>query len=98
MQRPHVVEAIAELDEDDADVARHREQHLAEVLRLLLLSRRVRELAELRHAIDEERDLLAENLAELIDSCARVLDAVMQQPRTYRSYIQLELGADLRHG
>ena len=59
-ERAHVVEAIAQLDQDDADIARHREQHLAEVLRLLLLARGVRQLAELRHALDEERDLLAE--------------------------------------
>ena len=37
VQRAHVVQAIGELDEDDPDVLRHREQHLADVLGLLLL-------------------------------------------------------------
>ena len=37
-ERPHVVRAVGELHEDHADVARHREEHLAEVLRLLLLA------------------------------------------------------------
>jgi hypothetical protein len=40
MQRPHVVEPIGELDEDDPDVVHHREQHLAEALGLTLLARR----------------------------------------------------------
>ena len=39
VERPHVVRAVGELDQDDADVARHREDHLAEVLGLLLLAR-----------------------------------------------------------
>ncbi len=39
MQRAHVVETIGELDQDDADVVDHREQHLAEVLRLPLFAR-----------------------------------------------------------
>ena len=40
VQRPHVVQAVGELDQDDADVVDHRQQHLAEVLRLPLLARR----------------------------------------------------------
>src|SRR5262249_31984187 len=32
LERSHVVDAIAELDEKDADVLRHRDDHLAEVL------------------------------------------------------------------
>ena len=33
-ERAHVVEPVAELDEDDADVLGHGEEHLAQVLRL----------------------------------------------------------------
>ena len=35
-QRAHVVQAVGELDENDADIIRHRHQHLLEVLRLRL--------------------------------------------------------------
>ena len=38
LDRAHVVQAVGELDEDDAQVARHRQQHLAEVLGLLRLA------------------------------------------------------------
>ena len=34
LERPHVVDAVAQLDEEHTDVARHGDEHLAEVLRL----------------------------------------------------------------
>jgi hypothetical protein len=37
-QRAHVVQPVGELDQNDADVARHREQHLAEIFRLRLFA------------------------------------------------------------
>ena len=40
VERAHVVQPVGELDQDDADVLRHREQHLAEALRLRVLARR----------------------------------------------------------
>jgi hypothetical protein len=53
VHRAHVVQPVGELDEDDADVARHREQHLAERLGLRLLARREAKLVELGEAVDE---------------------------------------------
>ena len=38
-ERPHVVDAVGQLDENDANVVDHREEHLAEVLRLAFLGR-----------------------------------------------------------
>jgi len=38
-ERAHVVEAIGKLDQDDAHVARHRDDHLAVVLGLRLVAR-----------------------------------------------------------
>ena len=35
-ERAHIVQAVAELDEDDTDILRHREQHLAQVFDVLL--------------------------------------------------------------
>ena len=35
-QRTHIVQAISELHENDADIARHCQQHFAEILRLCL--------------------------------------------------------------
>src|SRR6185437_16100095 len=50
---PHVVRAVRELHQDDAQVARHGEEHLAEVLRLLLLARAEVDLPDLGDAVDQ---------------------------------------------
>src|SRR5207248_1737819 len=59
VERPHVVEAIGQLDHQHAQVARHRHQHLAEVLGLPLLARGEGQLADLGHAVHQLGDLLA---------------------------------------
>ena len=97
LERPHVVDAVGELDQDDADVARHRQQHLAEVLRLPLLARRPGDLAELGDALDQELDLGAEQAADVLGGGAGVLDAVVQQARADRRHVQPQLGDDARH-
>jgi len=56
LQRAHVVRAVGQFDQDDPDVLGHRDQHLAEVLRLLLLDAdRLRGLegAKLGDALDQ---------------------------------------------
>ena len=62
VQRPHVVQPVGQLDQDHADVVDHRQQHLAEVLRLPLFARRKRNGADLGHALDDVRDFGPEQL------------------------------------
>ena len=55
-QRAHVVQPVGELDDDDPDVLGHGQEHLPDVLGLLLLHRpRGAELRELGHAVDQAR-------------------------------------------
>ena len=51
-ERAHVVHAVGELDHDDADVAHHGEQHLAEALGLRLLAILELDLIEFADAVD----------------------------------------------
>jgi hypothetical protein len=51
-QRAHVVQAVGELHQQHADVVRHREQQLAEVLGLGRLRRLELQLVQLGHAVD----------------------------------------------
>ena len=53
LDRPHVVQAVGELDEDDVGVLRHRDDHLAVVLRLGLLAALELDPRQLRDALDE---------------------------------------------
>ena len=94
-ERPHVVEAVGELDQDDADVLRHRQEHLPDVLGLLLLERDGRVLAELGHAVDELGDLRAEPLLDVRQRVLGVLGDVVEERGLDRDRVDVELGEDL---
>ena len=95
--RAHVVQAVGELDQDDPDVVGHRDHHLAVVLGLAVVAALEGDAGQLRHAVDELADLLAELLAHLVERRARVLDRVVQQRRAERGRVEPHAGADLGH-
>ena len=75
---PHVVQPVGELHEDHAQIAHHREQHLAERLRLRFLAALELDLVELGDAVDELGDRRAEACCELFFGDRRVFYDVMQ--------------------
>jgi hypothetical protein len=90
-QRAHVVQTVGKLDQHDADVARHRDDHLAEVLRLLLGAAGKCDFRNLGNAVNQRRDLGSEQLAQLVDRRDRVLDHVVQQAGDDRGQVEPEL-------
>ena len=97
VQRPHVVEAIGQLHEDDADVVHHRQQHLAEVLGLALFARLEGDRADLGDALDDVRDLGPEPLGDDLDGGERVLDDVVEQAGGDRDNVELQVGEEVGH-
>ena len=91
VQRPHVVQPVGELHQDHADVVDHRQQHLAEVLRLPLLARRERDGPQLGDPFDDVGDVGAEQLADALDRRLRVLDDVVQQAGGNRHDVELHV-------
>ena len=79
LDRPHVVQAVRELDQDDARVLRHRHDHLPVVLDLRVLAARELDPRQLRDALDEPGDLVAELGLHVGDVRLRVLDHVVEQ-------------------
>ena len=96
LERPHVVQAVGELDEDDPNVVDHRQQHLAEVLGLPLLARGERNRPDLRHAFDDVRDLGPEELGNALGGGQRVFDDVVQQAGGHGDDVQLHVGEKVR--
>ena len=97
VERPHVVQAVGELDDDDAQVLGDRQQELAIALDLPLLRRSAgRQLGDLRQPVDDRGDLLAELRLDVGEREVRVLDDVVQQPARDGDRIELEVGEDLR--
>ena len=75
--RAGVVQAVGELDDEHADVFGHRDDHLADGLGLRAVA--VLDLVELRDAVDEHRDLVAEVRAQRVEVVVGVFDRVVQQ-------------------
>ena len=77
----HVVQPIGEFDEDDAQIAHHREQHFAERLRLRLLAALELDLVELGYRIDDLGHAVTEARGDLVFGDGRVFDDVVQDRR-----------------
>ena len=77
-ERPHVVQAVRQLDDDDADIVHHRQQHFSIVFRLAILGRIKVDLVELGDAIHARRDFFAEQLAELVGGNGGVFHNVVE--------------------
>ena len=92
------METIRELDQDDPDVLGHREEHLADVLGLLLFMAVGAELRELRDPVDELGDLRTEAFLDVGQAVLGVLGHVMEQGRLDGDGIDPELGQDLGRG
>ncbi len=83
--RPHlrhrlqIVATVGELDEHDAQIARHCHQHLAEILRLRVLVGLEFEAIELGQAVDEFGDLLAEAVGDLRLGDRRIFHHIVEK-------------------
>ena len=97
IQCPHIVQPVRQLDDDHTDILRHRQQHLADILRLLFLLGGKRHLAELCHAIHKVGDGLAEFRGDILKGFVRILHHIMQERGDYRFLIHPHLREDTRH-
>ena len=96
-ERAHVVQAVGELDQQDADVLGHRDQHLAEALGLAFARRGELDLRDLGEALDQEADLVAEEAADLARRGEGVLERVVEQTGDHRGRVESHLGEHPRH-
>ncbi len=73
------MQTVRQFDQDHADIPGHRQQHLAEALRLALLAGTVGHPLQFADAIDHLGDIVAERRAQFFDGGRRVFEGVMQQ-------------------
>ena len=79
LQRPHVVQPVAQLDDDDARVLGDREQQLPVVLDLLLGRAPEGEARDLGEPVHDARDLAAELAGDVLGADVRILHHVVEQ-------------------
>ena len=97
-QGAHVVRAVGQLDQDDAHVARHGQQHLAERLGLVFLAGVELQLVQLGQAIHQFGHRRAEALDQLGLGDAAVFHGVVQQRGHQGLRVELPFGALGRDG
>jgi hypothetical protein len=96
VQRPHIVQPVGELDQQHADVVRHGEQELAQILGgALILGLRL-DLAELGHAIDQPPDVGAKQSLDLLGGGQRILQRVVEQRGDDRFAVEVQVGQNAR--
>ena len=94
VQRAHVVQAVGELHQQHADVRRHGQHQLAQVLGLLRTLRLDFESGELGDAVDQARNVLAEQSGDLVACGVGILERVVQQAGDDRIRVEPHLGQD----
>ena len=104
LQRPHIVEPVRQLDQDDPDIFRHGKEHLPEILRLhlqlgvrLVSPCRQRNLLQLRDAVHQKRHIVPELPLQILLRHDGVLHHVMENPRYDRLLVQLQIRQNDRH-
>ena len=98
IQRAHVVQAVGELDDDDADVFGHRHDELAEALGLMLGLAVVFEFFQLGEAVHHVGNGLAEFGGELFFARAGVFKHVVQHAGAQALGVDMPFGQLLGHG
>jgi hypothetical protein len=96
-ERAHVVEPVAEFDDHDPQVVGHRQEHLPDVLGLMRVARLPLKTTELRDALHQTPDLVAELEPDVFGGARRVLGHVVQQRRRDGRRLHAELGDEHRH-
>ena len=97
-QRPHVVEPVRELDEDDPHVLRHGNEHLAEILGLEFLLASEGQPGDLGDAVHQDGHFLAEFRGQLFNGhLFHVFHHVVQEPRRDRHGVQLQADQRKHH-
>ena len=91
------METVGELDQQDPDVARHRHDHLPDVLGLLLFAGLELDPLQLGQPVDDPRDLVAEVLLDLGHRDVGVLHRVVQERGGDRGRVQMQVGEDRGH-
>ena len=94
----HIVQAVGELYDYDTDILAHGKEYLADILGGLFLLGEVLDLAQLRDAVYEHGNIVAEFLPKYIEGAVGVLDHIMQERRADGIGIHAQLQQDIRHG
>ena len=88
----HVVQTVGKLNDNDADVLRHGEEHLAQRKGLLLVHAVDFDVGELGHAIDELGHRIAKQAGNIGKRGLGILNGIVQQRGAHHIAVHFEIG------
>ena len=105
-ERPHIVQPVRQLDQNDADVLRHGEKHFPQIERLifqllgglfllpaaLIIILGEFKLGELCHAIDKKRHIRAKIRLDLFPGEQSILHHIVQKTSRNRLLVHFQIG------
>ncbi len=95
LERAHVVEAIGQLNQDYSHVVDHRQQHLANVFRLLFFPRNAADMRDFGEAFDEVGNLFAKVVPNRVRIGQRVFDDIMQKTSRNRNCVEAHVSQNV---
>ena len=93
----HIMQAVGKLDDNDADVFGHGEEHLAQRERLFLVHTVDFDVGELGHAIDELCHGIAKQAGDIGERGLGILDSIVQQRGAHHVAVHLKIGQNNGH-
>ena len=96
IERAHIVQTVGQLDQHDAHIARHGQQHLSEIFGFGFRGRLRFQAVELGDTVHQVCNRLAKARADFVLGDGGVFHHVVQQRRHDGLRIQLPIGNDLR--
>ncbi len=94
----HIVEPVAELDDHDADIPAHGQQHLAQVLGLQLLDVRELDLGQLGNTVHQQGHFLAKGGGQVGQRGGGILHHIVEQGGSDALTVHAEIQHQAGHG
>ena len=93
-KRAHIVQAVGEFDNDNADVFAHGNEHLAKRFSLLVGKRFHLDLGDLGYAVNQFGNRIAKHFGHLLLGGNSVFHRVVQQGGNKRLHVHVKVGQD----
>ena len=97
-KRTHVMQPVRKLDDNHADVFRHRHHNLAEIFRFFLLLAFENDFIQFGNARNQLFHFFAELFADILFRRRGIFHHVVQKRRRHRGRVQPHIHQNVRHG
>ena len=79
----HIMKPVCELDNNNSDIARHGNEHLSDILRLLFFLGLERNLADFCYSVNKLRNRFAEFLSDFLNGELCILNRIVKYGGDY---------------